>query len=64
MTKKLKHQKLAATIEADSTEWWKDKLFIEELDRRYDALESGKDVGVTMQQLEKTIKSLAKKRKV
>jgi len=64
MTKKLKHPDLAAATGVGGTEWWKDKLFIEELDRRYDALESGEDVGVTMQQLEKTIKSLAKKRKV
>ena len=30
---------------------WKDKKFVEELDRRYKALENGKDKGFTIKEL-------------
>ncbi len=44
----------------DTSEWWKDKSFVAELDRRYEALESGKDKGVTIDQLEASIEKLRK----
>jgi hypothetical protein len=31
--------------------WWQDKEFIEELDRRNAAMESGEDKGVTVEEL-------------
>ncbi|HWB93406.1 MAG TPA: addiction module protein [Puia sp.] len=46
----------------ETNEWWKDKGFVEELDRRYDALESGSDKGFTIEQLETSIDKLRKKR--
>ena len=46
----------------EATEWWKDKLFVEELDRRYKAMESGKDKEFTVEQLEASIDKLRQKR--
>ena len=46
----------------ETSEWWKDKLFVEELEHRYEALESGKDKGFTVEQLEASIDKLRKKR--
>ena len=46
----------------DNNEWWKDKSFAAELDRRYEALESGKDKGFTIDQLEASIDKLRKKK--
>ncbi|HEY4149626.1 MAG TPA: hypothetical protein VGM41_11885 [Chitinophagaceae bacterium] len=46
----------------ETAEWWKDKSFVEELDARYEALESGKDKGFTVEQLESSIDKLRKKR--
>ena len=46
----------------ETIEWWKDKSFVAELDHRYEALESGKDKGVTVGQLEASIDKLRKKR--
>ena len=46
----------------ETNEWWKDKLFVKELDSRHEALESGKDKGVTVTQLEASIDKLRKKR--
>ncbi len=45
----------------ETQEWWKDKAVIAELDRRYEALESGKDKGVTIDQLEASIGKMRKK---
>jgi hypothetical protein len=45
-----------------SLEWWKDKGFVEELDRRYEALEAGTDKGFTVDQLATSIDKLRKKR--
>ena len=44
----------------DTSEWWKDKSFVAELDRRYEALESGKDKGFTTDQLEASIDKMRK----
>jgi hypothetical protein len=46
----------------ETSEWWKDKGFVEELDRRYDALEAGTDKGFTVDQLATSIDKLRKKR--
>lgn len=46
----------------ETHEWWKDKAFVAELDRRYEALEAGTDKGVTVEQLEASIDKLRKKR--
>ena len=41
-----------------TNEWWKDKKFTTELDERYEALETGTDKGVTLEQLNKSIDKL------
>lgn len=46
----------------ETNEWWKDKSFVAELDRRSKALESGKDKGFNLEQLEASIDKLRKKR--
>jgi hypothetical protein len=46
----------------DTNQWWKDKVFVAELDRRSQALESGKDKGFTVEQLEASIEKLRKKK--
>ena len=46
----------------ETAEWWKDKQFVEELDERYNAMESGKDKGFSIKQLELSIDKLRKKR--
>jgi hypothetical protein len=46
----------------ETNEWWKNKGFVKELDSRHEALESGKDKGVTVTQLEASIDKLRKKR--
>jgi hypothetical protein len=42
----------------EMNEWWKDKQFIEELDSRLKDLETGKDKGFTMQQLDASIEKI------
>jgi len=42
----------------EMNEWWKDKQFAEELDSRYNALESGEDKCITLQQMETTIEKM------
>ena len=46
----------------ETNEWWKDKLFVAELDRRFEALETGTDKGFTIEQLEASIDKMRKKR--
>jgi hypothetical protein len=46
----------------ETNAWWKDKGFVEELDRRYEALESEADKGFTIEQLQTSIAKLRKKR--
>jgi hypothetical protein len=43
-------------------EWWKDKTFMDELDRRYSALEDGTDKGVTLDELKSSVSKLRKKK--
>lgn len=38
-----------------TNEWWKDKKFINELDRRYQAMENASDKGITVNELEQAI---------
>jgi hypothetical protein len=44
----------------ETREWWKDKQFIKELDRRYHALETGADKGYSIEQIEASIGKLHK----
>jgi hypothetical protein len=46
----------------ETNEWWKDKGFVGELDRRYEALEAGTDKGFTIEQLAASMDKLRKKR--
>jgi predicted nucleotidyltransferase component of viral defense system len=46
----------------ETNEWWKDKKFIAELDRRYQALETGTDKGFTAEQVESSINQLRTKK--
>ena len=41
-----------------NNEWWKDQKFTIELDRRYDAMETGSDKGFTMEQVVQSINKL------
>lgn len=45
-----------------TSEWWKDKDFTNELDNRYEALETGIDKGYTTNQLLQNIDKLRKKK--
>lgn len=49
-------------IDQKSNEWWNDKQFVAELDSRYDAMESGEDKGVTVEELKKSIEKLRLKK--
>ncbi|HEY4108075.1 addiction module protein [Puia sp.] len=46
----------------ETHEWWKDKGFVAELDKRYLAMEKGTDKGFTVEQLKSSIDKLRKKR--
>lgn len=46
----------------ETNEWWKDKGFVDELDRRYEALENGSDKGFTVEELKVSIDKLRIKR--
>ena len=41
-----------------TNEWWKDKKTIEELDSRYKDLETGKDKGLTIEQIDQFVTQL------
>ena len=43
-------------------EWWKDKVFTDEIDHRYTALENGADKGFTLDELKKSVSQLRKKK--
>jgi len=47
-----------------TTEWWKDKGFVKELDRRFAEMESGKEQGVTLDELEAAARQSYKNRKL
>ena len=44
------------------TEWWKDHVFVKELDRRYKAWANGKEKGYTLAEVDASIEQLKKKR--
>ena len=44
-------------IDQNSTEWWKNKQFLKELDRMNEAMESGADKGVTFKDIETSIEA-------
>jgi hypothetical protein len=46
----------------ETSEWWKDKSFVEELDKRYEAMENGSDKGFTVEQLKASIDKLRTKK--
>lgn len=39
----------------EDRKWWTNPAFVRELDRRYDDLESGRDKGVTLEELQISI---------
>ena len=45
-----------------TAEWWKDKRFVNELDNRYKALDTGNDKGYTTTQLLQSIDKLRRKK--
>lgn len=45
-----------------TNDWWKDKLFTKELDRRYQLLENGSNKGFTVEQLEQSVSNLRLKK--
>ncbi len=46
----------------EAKEWWKDKLFTGDLDKRYNAMGNGRDKGVTPEEMKTTISKLRKKK--
>lgn len=46
----------------ETNEWWKNNAFVEELDTRFNNLDTGIDKGVTTTQLKTSIDKLRKKR--
>ena len=46
----------------ETNEWWKDKGFVDELDRHYEALESGSVKGFRVEELKASIGKLRMKR--
>jgi hypothetical protein len=43
-------------------EWWQDLNMVQEMEARYEALESGADKGVSLEELKKTISENKKKK--
>jgi hypothetical protein len=62
--KKIKaiYMMLEDTIE-EELEWWKNKAFVKELDKRYADWESGKEKGYTMGEIDASIEKIKKQRK-
>ena len=49
--------------EIDQTkQWWDDKVFTAELNRRFNSLENGTDKGYTLEELETSVSRLRKKK--
>ena len=46
----------------ETIEWWKDKAFVEGLNKTYDDWESGKEKSFTMSEVEESIEQMKKKR--
>lgn len=45
-----------------TNEWWKEKKFTNELDRRFNAIENGTDKGGTVEELDQSITKLRMKK--
>ncbi len=57
-------RRVQAILEIDqSGEWWNDDQFVRELDSRYEALESGADKGLTLEQLKVSIENHKQKKR-
>ena len=50
-------------IDQKSNEWWNNSEFVEELEARYEALETGADKGLTMDQLKKSLEKHKQKKR-
>ncbi len=48
----------------EEVQWWKDKVFVKELDNRYNAWASGDEKGYTLAEIDKDLEQLKKKRVV
>lgn len=46
----------------EKTEWWKDKVFMKELDNQYRAWETGKEKGYTLDEANALFEAAGKKR--
>jgi hypothetical protein len=46
----------------EKKEWWKDEKFLDELDRRHEALQSGEDKGITLDEMRESIEKLRQKK--
>lgn len=46
----------------EELEWWKDRAFVKELDKRYEAWASGKEKGYTSAEVDASIEQLKKRR--
>lgn len=46
----------------DKKEWWQDTNIVQEMESRYNALETGEDIGVTPDEILKSIAHLKKKK--
>jgi hypothetical protein len=47
----------------EENEWWKDEAFIAELDKRYEAWESGKEKGYTLEEMKASVQALFSRQK-
>lgn len=48
----------------EEVEWWKDNVFVKELDRRYAAWATGKEKAFTLAEVDSSIEQLKKRRTV
>ena len=46
----------------EENEWWKEKAFVEELDKRYEAWDSGAEKSYTLTEMDASIEKMKKKR--
>ena len=46
----------------EDVQWWKDNVFVEELDKRFTAWVSGKEKGYTLGEVDASIERLKKRR--
>jgi len=47
----------------EENEWWKDEAFVAELDRSYEAWESGKEKGYTLEEMKASVQALLSRHK-